>query len=286
MAVGRRINKNCLAVSNKHYRYYTFERFLKTQRDLGIKKIELWGGTPHVWIDAYRADNGEEMKKRVLEYELEIAVFVPEFSSYRYSLGILNPSVHSKSMEYLKRCMHYTAQLKAEYILIELNGYSLDGDFARQWESLLKTVDSLGTIAAQEGIKSAILPSTADRTNLINSIGRLRSCLNTVNNPNILPALDLTSMYMAAETVDDWMKEWRKEIAYVHISDYEGKVFWGDGQIDAQSLLETLRRLEQCGYYGTIGAAAEKRGFFVNPEQWSEKAAEYFDIFFGDGGRM
>lgn len=278
-----RVKKDSLAISNKHYRYYTFGHFLKTQKRLGIGNIELWGGTPHIWIDAYRADDGKEMKKLVSQYGLKISAFVPEFSSFRYSLGISDSSVYSKAMEYLKRCAHYTAQLETGYMLMELNGYSMDGDFAVQWDSLLKTMRSLGGIAAQEGIRAAIFTNMSDGTNLINSNERLRSCLNTVNNSCIVPALDLSAMYMAAESVEVWMDTWKERLAYVHIVDYDGNTFSGDGKVDDNSLLETLGRLEACGYCGMIGAVGESRSCFTEPEQWDKKITEYFKTFFEDG---
>ncbi len=282
MASERQKKRNRLAVSNKHYRYYTFEHFLETQKRLGFRHIELWGGTPHVWIDAYEADSGAEMKKVVSGYGLEIAAFMPEFSSFRYSLGISDRAGHRRSMEYLKRCAHYAAQLETDYMLLELNGYRMDGDFARQWDSLLKTMGHIGTIAAKEGIKAAVFTDLYDGTNLLNSIERLRSCLNTVNHPGICPALNLSAMYMGAETMEDWMNTWKEKLAYVHIVDYDGDTFSGDGKVDDNSLLETLKRLDTYPYCDRVGVVLENRACFVRPEMWDEKTASYFKTFFGE----
>ncbi len=278
MAKGERIKK--LAVSNKHYRYYTFEHFLKNQECLGNQNVELWGGTPHVWIDVYEADDAKEMKKQIDGYGLNVSAFMPEFSSFRYSLGIPDALIHEASVEYLKRCAHYASQLETDYMLLDLNGYNLDGDFAVQWDSLLKTMYRLSKITEQEGIRCAVFNGMSDGTNIVNTNGRLYSCLNTINSPNIVPALDLSAMYIAAESVEMWMKTWGDRLSYVHIVDHDGDTFSGDGKIDDNSLLETLQRLENCGYDGMIGVMAENRKHFLEPIQWDCKMTRYFNMYF------
>ena len=87
--------------SNAHYRFYTFETFLKHQKRLGVKRVDLFGATPHVWIDAYSQSGGKKTRQMIQSFGLTPGVFIPEFSSMRYTLGSGEES-HAKTHEYLK----------------------------------------------------------------------------------------------------------------------------------------------------------------------------------------
>ncbi len=45
------IRREQLAAVNINYRMYPFQDFLDTQRELGMKTIELWAGAPHFLMD-------------------------------------------------------------------------------------------------------------------------------------------------------------------------------------------------------------------------------------------
>ena len=36
---------------NLHYQHHSLEYFLDRQVELGLKNVELWGGSPHLYID-------------------------------------------------------------------------------------------------------------------------------------------------------------------------------------------------------------------------------------------
>ena len=47
------IKINQLAGMNIHYLFYSLKEFFAYQQKIGISSVELWGGAPHFFIDAF-----------------------------------------------------------------------------------------------------------------------------------------------------------------------------------------------------------------------------------------
>ena len=60
------IRREQYAPMNMHHQLYPLEYFLKTQRDLGVKTIELWAGGPHFYVDDHGfSPNYREIRKMI-----------------------------------------------------------------------------------------------------------------------------------------------------------------------------------------------------------------------------
>lgn len=56
-----------LAGSNFSYFCFPLNDFLEVQKRLDFETIELFGGSPQLWIDAYEHEDGKKIQKKIKE---------------------------------------------------------------------------------------------------------------------------------------------------------------------------------------------------------------------------
>ena len=63
---------------NIHYMKYSLDYFLDAQQRAGFKSIELWGGIPHIFMDAVSYEDTKQIASKIHSRGLEVKVFTPE----------------------------------------------------------------------------------------------------------------------------------------------------------------------------------------------------------------
>ncbi len=257
--------------SNAHYRFYTFETFLEHQRRLGFRRVDLFGATPHVWIDAYGRSGGRRLREMMDYYGLEPGVFLPEFSSMRYTLG---SQAREKTHEYLKYCLEFGAELETDSMVVTANGFLLD---VREEERRFRLEEELGYVADLAkplGMKVLLLNHYSDHTNMIRTIEDMVWCMNVMEGKNIGPAMDVASVYEAGEDVRLWLSRFGDSLGYVCLSNTKfdgGKHYWGDGYLNLADIGAGLR---ESGYSGRIGCYCMIRNYLKAPWAADERTME------------
>ena len=100
-----------LAAMNTHYFHYPFEYFLETQKEFSIKKLELWGAVPHLWIDHTGYESPAGLLAQAKELGMDFAAHTPR--PYGYSLCV--PAV---SYTHLRHGQFGTGPIKYRHKII------------------------------------------------------------------------------------------------------------------------------------------------------------------------
>lgn len=259
--------------SNGHYRFYTFEFFLKHQKRLGFKRVDLFGATPHVWIDAYKRSSGQRIRQMIQSYGLMPGVFIPEFSSMRYTLGSEAES-RAKTHEYLKHCLEFAGELGTGQMAVAANGFLLDTEEKQRRFRLTEELGYILDLAEPLGIRILLLNHFCDDTNMVRTIEDMDWCMRVMEGRNIGPALDVASAYEAGESIKDWLARFKDSIGYVCLSNtkFDGaKHYWGDGYLNLNDIAAELITGE---YSGSVGCFCMLRDYMKTPWTADERTAK------------
>lgn len=267
------IREREIAGCNIHYRFYTLEDFFSHQERLGIRRVDLFGATPHVWIDAYSATDGRKIRSRMEDYGLEPGVFIPEFSSMRYTLGSEGES-ERKTWEYIRRCFHFARELGTGRVVISASGFLLDQDETERSGRLEKALGRLGRLAGEYGLTLCLLNHYADCTDMVRSMEDMKRCLEICGSVPVFPAVDTASVYEAGEKLEDWLECFGEKLTYVNLSNtkFDGfRHYWGDGYLNLRAIMGIL---EEFRYGGAIGTSYMLRDYLAKPWEADERTRE------------
>lgn len=266
--------------SNKHYRFYPLEDFLKWQRELGFSRIALFGGTPHVWIDAYSATDGNAIRYKMEELGLTPVVFMPEFSSMRYTLGS-EGEARWKTDEYLKRCMQFACEMGVGNMVITADGFLLGQEEARRWTHMLERLNSLCDWAREQGLILSLMNQSFNQTAMIRKVTDAQNCLAQLNRQELCIAVDTQATYDSEETLALWLETFGDRVTYINLTNtrFDGVACaFGDGYLN---LREIRQELNQHRYDREIALQCMDRVYLKKPWEVDSRAAEMLYEVFG-----
>ncbi len=254
-----------IAAMNIHYYYYSFEYFLDVQRKLGCSSIELWGGSPHIWVDHLSYNDCKIIKKQFEQRNLDIVAFTPECTSYRYMLCATDPDRHRKSIEYFKKCIKVTAELGVSMMTINTMGKYQDEGYDTAWARCVESVSILCEEAKQNNVTLAMETLCPDQLGVITNLNELTKLFAEVNNDNLKALLDLVSVESAGESIDQWFATLGEKIVHTHFVDGRNTsdhLVWGDG---CYPLGRFITKLNDHGYKGYLGQEITSRSYYNDP---------------------
>ena len=275
-----KINMSRFGNCNEHYRFYTMEHFLLNQKRLGFGAVHLFGGTPHVWIDAYRKDEGADMKSQISDAGLRCASFMIETSSMRYSLDLIREA-DGKSRAYFDRCYAYAAELGVELVHLQANGYCLDDSIESRKNRMLEDLAREKHRAEEFGLKLSVVNRTGDATNLIRSLTDMQEMVAALGEDAPCCTAETAFFYAFGETLDQWLDGLGEKLVQINLTNTlfdGGRHAWGDGYLNMGDLLDTL---EQRNYQGELNCGCMVRSYMQKPWLWDESTAEQISFLRG-----
>ena len=225
------IRREQLAAVNINYRMYPFQDFLDTQRELGMKTIELWAGAPHFLMDYQQRPDCAALRAEIESRELRVAALTPESALYQFPVAAYNEEVQKLAIPY------YT--------------------------NALKSAQELGVVIAVETMPSA-------DSVIINTLPQLQKLLAAVDHPFVKATLDVCAVRCAGETLEQWFQALGEKIVHIHFTDGRpgGRLGWGQGLHPLDTYLETL---EKYGYKGCLGLNTNLRGMWFDSSLLDEE---------------
>ena len=128
-------------------------------------------------------------------------------------------------------------------------GGARNEDPRRIFERAVQTLRRLSKTAAEEGVVLAVETVRPEDATVINMLPELKKLLESVNEPQIQAALNLTSAGVAGESMKDWFEA-------------QGCLAWGDG---LRPLEDQLICLDQYKYKGLLSLALNDARYLEDP---------------------
>lgn len=237
-----------LCATNFSYLRCTLDRWLDDMAELGVEHVELWGVSPHLYVDDTTPQQVEQIRRKLEERELKLECFCPEQVMYPINIAAADPTLRDRSIAYFHRCAEVAAQLGAPILFCTSGWNTLDEDPAQAWErsrdalaSIAARADELGltcVLEALQPVESHIVTTSAD-------IARMRS---EIGAPNLKVALDTGAMVAAGETISDYTS--KGDLHHVHFVDGAptGHLAWGDGDRPLATWLQDLADADYTGF--------------------------------------
>lgn len=272
------INRDQIAGMNIHYLFYSLEYFLDTQKELGFETIELWGGTPHFYLDSMGYEDIKEIKKKITERGLKVNVLTPENCTYQYQAAAQTPFLFEKSYKYFENGLHAAAELGCKMMQINSGWGYWNEDREEGWKRSREMISRLCDKAGELGIYIAMETLRPQESKLVVSLEDMKRFRKEVNSPNLKVLLDTTAMSVQGETIDQWFDAFGEDIWHMHFIDSNpyGHLYWGNGN---RNLEEYLEALDRHGYKGGLGQELTEFDYFDNPREVDRKNMEAFKPF-------
>ncbi len=260
-----KIDRDRFAGMNIHYYFYPLKYFLDAQLELGYHTIEFWGGSPHVWVDHLSCSSLTSIKKQLNMREQRIAVFTPEYSSYRYLLCTSDPVLYRKSIEYYRNCIQLTAELGAKTMCINITGRFRDESYDSAWERCVESVGLLCETAGKVGVDLAMETLSSDQSCIVINLAELQKLFAEVKSKQLKAVIDTVSIGAAGETLDQWFDAFGQDVVHVHFADGRNDgshLVWGEGCFPLERYLS---KLNDRAYKGLISPNISSRKYFNDP---------------------
>lgn len=260
----RWIRREQVAGMNIHYLNYSLDYFLETQRRLGFRSIELWCGIPHVWLDHLRYYQAKEISQKIRAHELEVRVLTPENCIYPYQVAAKEPEHRRRSFDYFANGIRLAAELGCERMEINSGWGYLSESAEEAWKRSAAMLADLAQVAEREHVTLVMESLRPDESQLVNSLPTEKRMLQEVDSPALKPMADLCAVRVAGETLEDWLKEFGRDLKHIHFVDGtpQGHLIWGDGNCHLGKELEVLNRY---GYEGYLGQEITDGRYYADP---------------------
>lgn len=198
------LNPEKAAGINKHHRKFSFRTFLESQKRLGITKIELWCGVPHVFLDGQTPVDAKELKKAMAEYDISpIALTCPSVM-YQYQYAPLKE--HRKaSRDYFAQGLRLASDLECPVVTLNSGWGLLDEPEGEAWARCRDLVGELAQLAGSLGVVMAMEPLRRDNSDVVVDLASLAKMRREINNPALKVTADIGSIYWAGETLEEWV---------------------------------------------------------------------------------
>lgn len=258
------IKRNQIAGMNIHYMKYSLDYFLDAQKRAGFQSIELWGGIPHLFMDAVSYQETKEISKKIRAHGLEVKVFTPENCMYQYQFAAVKPYGFEKSKQYFENGIRIAEELGCKIMQCNSGWGYLDETRDEAWKRCVEMLQNLCEFAATRGIVLAMESLRPEESNLVVHLEDVKRMQAEVNQPNMKVLVDTTAIGVSGETLEQWFEVFGNDIVHMHFIDGNpyGHLIWGDG---CRNLEEDLKICKKYGYQGYFGQEITDQKYFFDP---------------------
>ncbi|WP_166802500.1 sugar phosphate isomerase/epimerase family protein [Microvirga pakistanensis] len=259
---------------NFHYFRHPLTQFLNDAAALGLTKIEIWGASPHFYVEDKSLEAARRMKKAVRERSLEVVCFTPEQCIYPINIASEEETLRDRSIKYFLDCLNVCVEIESPYLLVTPGWGYANEDADPAWQ---RSSDALALIARRAeglGVDLLLEPLTLTESNIINTASDLRRMMDEINSPAVKAILDTVAMAVAGETVADYVAAVGEKLAHVHLidGDMDGShLAWGDGTLPLEDYLQAL---EKADYKGCLSLEFTSPKYWLDPLPPMQKSLE------------
>ena len=273
------IRREQVAGMNLHYRFYSLDYFLDTQKELGFKSIEFWAGAPHFYLDSMGYEDVKEVKRKIRERGLNVVCLTPENCTYQYQFAAQTPVLFEKSYQYFVNGLHAAAELGCKFMQCNSGWGYRNEDREEAWKRSREMLSRLAEKAGELGMHLVMESLRPQETQLVVTLADTKRMFDEINSPNLKILIDTTAMSVSGETLDDWFEVFGKDIWHMHFIDSNpmGHLAWGHGNRDLKGYLEALRRHN---YHGCLGQELTVADYFDDPKSVDAGNMAVFEKYF------
>lgn len=259
-----------LAGMNIHYFRHSLETFLRDLAELGLSRVELWGGMPHLSPDDADSAEVAGIKRAIAGHGMSLICFTPEQCLYPINLASDHPRTRARSLAFFERSMEIAADLESPEMLVTAGWSYADAEPTDGWNRARDALGQLARRARTLGVGLLLEPLSRTESNLVvtaNDVARMRQ---EIGDTSIGVILDLNAMAAAGDTPQDYLSRFGRDLRHVHLCDGtpEGHLAWGDGTLPMAQYLVSLL---DGGYEGSFTFELVTQAYWLDPRSPLER---------------
>lgn len=274
-----RLMRNQLTGMNFHYKHYPFESFLDDMVRYELNHIEVWGASPHFYVDEMSVHEIRKVKKEIDRRDLSVVCFTPEQCVYPINIAAKETDIRERSIEYFKKSAVAAKELNAPLLLVTPGWGYENEEVSEAWKRSEDSLARLADIAAELELTLALEPLTRMETNIIHNASLLKEMLEKVHHPNLKGMIDTIPMALAKEDFTDYFASMKDDIVHIHFIDGkpEGHLVWGDGVLPLEGY---IKQLEQADYKGYLSLEYTSYQYVQDPKDAMERSMKALSSYF------
>lgn len=272
------LKKTQFAAVNENFKYWPFLYFLDTQKQLGVKSVEIWAGPPHVAANDEWHQPGGMYRELVESRGMEIAACSSEYAfSRQYFFCSYDRLAQELALAQYRQIIDFTNEAGAKILTVNCAGGVRDEDSEKTFGRAAAALKNLGDYAAEKNVTLAVETMPPSGGNITHTLMELQRLVSRVNHPAVKVCLNTESMCCAGETIQQWFDAFGKEIVHIHFTDGKpgGRLAWGDGLLPLEAFLRGIR---ENGYTGPLGI--NTAGYWQDPAAAAARNYASFDPYF------
>ena len=279
-----RITMENIAVMSVQYVHYSFDYYLKSMQDCGLKNIDLWGGTPHYCrLDYPTAAAAEkkiaEMRRKIEDMGMKVVIYTPETLAYPFSFSDPEKEVRARTIDYFEMAMDDALCFGTSKVFINSGCGLLDLPREESWQRCRESIRKVCDIAEKKGIMLLQEQLQPYESNLLTTLPDMKRMLSEVNSPALKTCVDLVAMEVVEEKFEDYYSELGAgAIQHIHFADGNpsGHYILGDGNLP---LKDYIRIMEAHDYTSFVDLEINDSIYWADPHASVKRSADYLRKF-------
>lgn len=242
-----KVDRSQIAGMNEHFRRYSLEFFLDSMVGLGIKNIELWAASPHLYMEDVTYAEVSWIRKKIEQRQLKLICVTPEQCIYPVNIAAKEQNVRERSVNYFFKSLEVTSELGANMLQIVPGKGYFDEPVEEAWKRSRESLEKIAKKAETFDITVVLEALEMKESNLINNLSSLKRMLNEVGSSHLQAVIDTCSMAAAGETFGDCFRELGKDVRHIHFVD-SSHLSPGDGTLPLSQFIDEIIRHNYNGY--------------------------------------
>ncbi|MGX6979651.1 sugar phosphate isomerase/epimerase family protein [Vagococcus elongatus] len=242
-----------LAAMSVQYSKFSFDYFINSMEECGIKNVELWAGVPHYWRENYLSSSDaikkiREYRRRLEDKGMKVIMYTPETLVYPFNPAAKNINTRNRTIDLFKMAVEDALEFGTNQVFCNSGSGLYDEEREYAWERMVDTFQQVTSYAKKMGVDLNIEQLQRYESNLVCTAHDIRRVIKEVDASNMYCCLDVVAMAEAGESIDGFYEIIGKEsIQHVHFSDRNHEIP-GDRDLPLKEYLEYLDELNYSGY--------------------------------------
>ncbi|MED4057252.1 TIM barrel protein (plasmid) [Niallia taxi] len=270
----RKLDLSQLAGMNEHFRRHSFEFFLDSMVRLGLKNIELWAASPHLYMEAVTFSEVKKIRTEIEKRQLQLICVTPEQCIYPINIAAKEHSVRNRSVNYFIKSLEVTKELGASMLQIVPGKGYYDEPVEEAWKRARDAIETIVKKAQELDITVVLEALELKESNLIHHSTDLKRMLTEVDSAHLQAVIDTASMAAAGENFEQCFSELGKDLRHIHFVD-SGHLAPGDGNLP---LIQYLQEISDHDYQGFLTVELVGSRYITDPIKPLENALAYLGV--------
>lgn len=263
-----------ICINNFTYRRYSFDYFLNSARQLGVRRIELSGCHPH--FTQYEAESFDVkgLAKKIRDAGMKVEAVNPEQNFLPVNIAAAQKYLRDSSIRQLEFFIQNAQEFACNKVIIYPGKGAMDHESSEARKYACDSIVRLSETAEKSGVTLLIQNVSRCVSNLTPNSGALKELLDAAGKENLGVSVNTCAVAAGKETLGDYFDLFGDKIQMVQLSDSDEEdeqMVIGEGTQDFRRHAGTLNTYH---YSGPVALEIIEEEYAYGAEKYYKKSLE------------